>query len=76
MVQTCGPGLFLQIVEENKNLWKLRNGYRKDIKRYDDCDRFWEELESEKEKQIASLEVSLKDVSGRNRHRKEKFPAD
>ena len=52
--------LMIQIVEENKSLWRIKNMYKKDAHHCNDCEKFWGDLEADKEQHVADLKVLLK----------------
>ena len=52
--------LMIQMVEENKCLWRIKNMYKKDARHCDDCERFWTDLEAEKEHRVAELRELIK----------------
>lgn len=48
--------LFAQIVEEHQSLWRIKNYYKNDVSGCDECQRFWDKLEKDKENHIKDLE--------------------
>lgn len=52
--------LMLQLTQENKALWRIKNHYLKDIDACDECRSFWEEMEKDKEKHTNDLMELLK----------------
>ena len=52
--------LMLQMVQENKSLWRIKNEYKKDAKTCKTCKAFWDKLEASKEKHINELEALIK----------------
>jgi len=52
--------LMIQMVEENKCLWRIKNMYKKDARHCGDCERFWTDLEAEKEQRVAELRELIK----------------
>ena len=47
--------LMIQMVEENKCLWRVKNMYKKDARHCDNCQKFWTDLEAEKERRVDEL---------------------
>lgn len=47
--------LLLQLTEENKSLWRIKNEYIKDSEGCEECLTFWKKLESEKERHVKEL---------------------
>lgn len=47
--------LMLQMTEENKSLWRMKNHYTKDAGDCADCKAFWGKMEKDKEDHIAEL---------------------
>lgn len=45
----------LQLVQENKSLWRIQNEYLKDTEDCDDCKRFWQKMQKDKEEHIKEL---------------------
>ncbi len=52
--------LMIQMVEENKALWRIKNMYKKDARHCDGCERFWTGLETDKERHVAELKELIK----------------
>lgn len=52
--------LMMQMVEENKSLWRIKNMYRKDSKGCKACKALWDRFEKHKEQFIKDLEDSIK----------------
>jgi hypothetical protein len=50
----------IQMVEENKSLWRIKNMYKKDARHCDDCEKFWSNLEAEKEQRVDELKELIK----------------
>ena len=48
--------LYLQLVQEHKSLWRIKNVYKKDARGCKKCLDFWKKLEKEKEQEIEELE--------------------
>ena len=46
--------LMLQLTEENKSLWRIKEAYSEDSD-CEDCRDFWEKLEQDKEQHVAEL---------------------
>lgn len=51
----------MQLTQESKTLWRIKNEYKRDGKYCPDCLAFWEELEVEEEERIKKIELLLKD---------------
>ena len=47
--------LMLQMTEENKSLWRMKNHYIKDAGDCSDCNTFWEKMVKDKEEHISDL---------------------
>lgn len=47
--------LMLQMTEENKSLWRIKNNYLSDAGDCADCKAFWEMLEKDKQEHINDL---------------------
>jgi len=52
--------LLLQLTEENKSLWRIKNEYKKDTGECEDCKKFWGKMEKDKEKHVEELTEMLK----------------
>lgn len=52
--------LIMQITQENKTLWRIKNNYKKEAAGCPECQKFWEKLEKEGEENIAMLEELIK----------------
>jgi beta-galactosidase GanA len=52
--------LMEQLVEESKSLWQIKNHYKEDACDCDECRRFWDKLEKDKEQHIEDLEKLLR----------------
>ena len=52
--------LMIQMVEENKCLWRIKNMYKQDARHCNDCERFWTDLEAEKEQRVTELRKLIK----------------
>jgi hypothetical protein len=52
--------LMLQLVEENKAIWRIKDDYIKDSDNCDDCQKFWKNLEELKEKGVEELQELIK----------------
>jgi beta-galactosidase GanA len=51
--------LMMQMVTENKSLWRIKNSYKNDSD-CEECKAFWEKLEKDKEEHIKELEALIK----------------
>lgn len=47
--------LMLQMTEEHKSLWRIKNEYKKDSKFCAKCKAFWKRLDADKENHIKEL---------------------
>lgn len=52
--------LVLQLAQENKSLWRIKNEYVKDAGDCAECKKYWEKLEKEKEAHVAELTELVK----------------
>ena len=52
--------LMLQLTQEHKSLWRIKNHYLKDAVGDEECITFWKKLEKDKEAHIEELLVLLK----------------
>jgi hypothetical protein len=52
--------LLLQLTQEHKSLWRIKNHYLNDAAGCPDCQAFWKKLESDKENHINELLALLK----------------
>lgn len=52
--------LMNQMVQEHKSLWRIKNEYIKDAGDCEECKKFWQKMEAEKEKHVQELEVLIK----------------
>lgn len=52
--------LMEQLVEESKSLWRIKRHYKEDAADCDECRRFWDILEKDKEQHIQDLEELLR----------------
>lgn len=50
----------VQMVEEHKSLWRIKNEYKKDAGTCAQCGTFWAKLEKDKEDHITELEELIK----------------
>jgi hypothetical protein len=48
--------LIMQLTQEHKTLWRIKNNYKKDAAACKECREFWEDLEKQCEANIARLE--------------------
>ena len=60
MVDNSLHNYVIQMVEENKNLWRIKNMYKKNVRDHDDCDRFWAGFEAEKQHRVDELRELIK----------------
>jgi len=47
--------LLMQLVEEHKSLWRIKNMYKKDAENCEKCLKLFEKLERDKEEHIKEL---------------------
>ncbi|MEX0877691.1 MAG: hypothetical protein WDZ40_02385 [Candidatus Spechtbacterales bacterium] len=52
--------LMLQLTQENKALWRIKNNYLKDAGECADCKAFWEKMQKDKEEHTSELTNLLK----------------
>lgn len=52
--------LALQLTEEHKSLWRMKNEYQKDAEGCAACQSLWEKLAKDKEAHIQELQELLK----------------
>lgn len=52
--------LMLQLVQENKSLWRVKNEYKKDANGCEECKKFWQKMEKDKENHVLELTALLK----------------
>ncbi|MEK7636351.1 MAG: hypothetical protein AAB362_01585 [Patescibacteria group bacterium] len=52
--------LMLQLVQENKSLWRIKNEYLKDAGDCDDCKDFWKKMKIDKENSLKELTELVK----------------
>lgn len=52
--------LMLQLTQEHKSLWRIKNEYSKDAGDCDACKTFWRKMEQDKEAHIKELEALLR----------------
>ncbi|MEK7642865.1 MAG: hypothetical protein AAB372_00205 [Patescibacteria group bacterium] len=50
----------MQITEEHKSLWRIKNEYMKDASKASDCKVFWVKLAKDKETHIKELEKLIR----------------
>lgn len=60
MLDNSTYNLMIQMVEENKCLWRIKNMYKKDARHCDACEQFWTDLEAEKERHVDELRELIK----------------
>ncbi|RJQ13914.1 hypothetical protein C4553_02060 [Candidatus Parcubacteria bacterium] len=53
--------LMLQIVQEHKSLWRIKNHYSKDAGSCMECQNFWKKMEKDKADHINELEALIKE---------------
>lgn len=60
MLDNNAYNLLMQLTQEHKTLWRIKNSYKKDANACSQCQEFWCKLEKEGEERIACLEELLK----------------
>lgn len=53
--------LTLQLLQENKALWRIENHYKKDAGDCAKCQKFWEKMEKDKEDHVNELQELIKE---------------
>jgi hypothetical protein len=51
----------MQLVEEQKSLWRIKQNYKKDAEACPSCTEYWKNLEKEKEEQVKKLQHMVKE---------------
>lgn len=51
----------LQLLQENKALWRIENHYKKDAGDCAKCQKFWKKMEKDKEEHINELQELVKE---------------
>lgn len=49
--------LMMQLVEENKSLWRIKNHYSEEDGNCADCDKLWAKMAKEKAENVKTLEA-------------------
>jgi len=52
--------LVLQLTQENKSLWRIKNEYMQDHEGCSKCEEFWKKIQTEKEAHVEELKELLK----------------
>lgn len=52
--------LTLQLTQEQKSLWRIKNHYRNDAGDCADCKEFWNKMEKDKEDHVAEISALIK----------------
>ncbi len=52
--------LMLQLTEENKSLWRIKDEYIKDAEGDEESVAFWKKMEADKEEHVAELRALIK----------------
>jgi len=50
----------LQITQEHKSLWRIKNNYEKDAGECPECQAFWDKMEKDKKDHINELQGLIK----------------
>lgn len=53
--------LLVQIVQENKSLWRIENMYQGDAQGCGKCSTFWTKMKTDKAEHVAELKALIKD---------------
>ena len=53
--------LLMQVTQEHKSVWRMKNFYLKDAGDCVECVKFWKELAADKEAHIRVLEEKIKE---------------
>lgn len=61
MLDDNAYNLIMQLTQESKTLWRIKNNYKMNAKFCPECRAFWEELEREGEQRVDRIERLLKD---------------
>ncbi len=56
--------LMVQIVQENKSLWRIKNKYLEDVGECAECKALWEKMVQDKEGHVAELKKLIKSHMG------------
>lgn len=60
MIDNHVYNLTLQLVQENKSLWRIKNNYMEDAGDCADCQAFWNKMTLDKEEHIEEITGLLK----------------
>lgn len=52
--------LMMQLIEENKSLWRIKNSYKQDAANCAECLAFWNKLIKDKEEHVEDLQNLIK----------------
>lgn len=52
--------LMIQLIEENKSLWRIKNEYIKNAEGHEDDVAFWKKMETDKESHVRELTSLVK----------------
>ncbi|OGZ62636.1 MAG: hypothetical protein A3H51_00715 [Candidatus Spechtbacteria bacterium RIFCSPLOWO2_02_FULL_38_8] len=52
--------LLLQIVQENKSLWRIKHHYLEDVEDCANCKEFWSKMEVDKRQHVEELQGLIK----------------
>ncbi|MDX1535499.1 MAG: hypothetical protein R3346_01940 [Candidatus Spechtbacterales bacterium] len=61
MVDNHLYNLMLQMVQENKSLWRIDKHYKEDASSCKKCTKFWEEMEEDKKQHVEDLMELIKE---------------
>ena len=60
MLDNHAYNLMMQLIEEHKSLWRIKNDYKNDSSGCEECQEVWDKLQSSKEGYIKELEDLVK----------------
>lgn len=60
MMDNHAYNLMRQLTEEHTSLWRIKNEYLKDADDCEDCKKFWNKMEKDKENHVKELSELVK----------------
>lgn len=60
MMDNHAYNLMRQLTEEHTSLWRIKNEYLKDADDCEDCKKFWNKMEEDKENHVKELSELVK----------------
>lgn len=60
MMDNHAYNLMMQMVQEHKSLWRIKNEYEKDSGNCAQCKAFWKKMEQDKAEHVKELEGLIK----------------